>query len=144
MRKLRKDIKVIAQLVIFLAVFKVIAEVFNAIGNMEMLVGMIQETSKLGITIIIGLIGIAIACIAFQSLEARKENKNFYMKYLTLMLIALLFLLTIFWFPYLPIDSNKYMYKFIFTVYFLFGTVLLGLSLIGTHTESNKKAFEKN
>ncbi|MBP0833191.1 hypothetical protein, partial [Bacillus anthracis] len=110
MRKLRKDIKVIAQLVIFLAVFTLIAVVFNAIGNMEMLVGMIQETSKLGITIIIGLIGIAIACIAFQSLEARKENKNFYMNYLTLMLIALLFLLTIFWFPYLPIDSNKYMY----------------------------------
>ncbi|MBP0736657.1 hypothetical protein J8J97_21015, partial [Bacillus anthracis] len=129
MRKLRKDIKVIAQLVIFLAVFTLIAVVFNAIGNMEMLVGMIQETSKLGITIIIGLIGIAIACIAFQSLEARKENKNFYMNYLTLMLIALLFLLTIFWFPYLPIDSNKYMYYFIFIVYFLFGTVLLGLSL---------------
>ncbi|MRQ36632.1 hypothetical protein, partial [Bacillus anthracis] len=125
MRKLRKDIKVIAQLVIFLAVFTLIAVVFNAIGNMEMLVGMIQETSKLGITIIIGLIGIAIACIAFQSLEARKENKNFYMNYLTLMLIALLFLLTIFWFPYLPIDSNKYMYYFIFIVYFLFGTVLL-------------------
>ncbi|MRR80784.1 hypothetical protein EKU29_18720, partial [Bacillus anthracis] len=122
MRKLRKDIKVIAQLVIFLAVFTLIAVVFNAIGNMEMLVGMIQETSKLGITIIIGLIGIAIACIAFQSLEARKENKNFYMNYLTLMLIALLFLLTIFWFPYLPIDSNKYMYYFIFIVYFLFGT----------------------
>lgn len=71
MRKLRKDIKVIAQLVIFLAVFTLIAVVFNAIGNMEMLVGMIQETSKLGITIIIGLIGIAIACIAFQSLEKR-------------------------------------------------------------------------
>lgn len=121
MRKLRKDIKVIAQLVIFLAVFTLIAVVFNAIGNMEMLVGMIQETSKLGITIIIGLIGIAIACIAFQSLEARKENKNFYMNYLTLMLIALLFLLTIFWFPYLPIDSNKYMYYFIFIVYFLLG-----------------------
>ncbi|BAR75547.1 hypothetical protein BASH2_02140 [Bacillus anthracis] len=141
MRKLRKDIKVIAQLVIFLAVFTLIAVVFNAIGNMEMLVGMIQETSKLGITIIIGLIGIAIACIAFQSLEARKENKNFYMNYLTLMLIALLFLLTIFWFPYLPIDSNKYMYYFIFIVYFLFGTVLLGLSLIGTH-KIIKKAFE--
>ncbi|HDR4254849.1 TPA: hypothetical protein QCP40_000825 [Bacillus anthracis] len=141
MRKLRKDIKVIARLVIFLAVFTLIAVVFNAIGNMEMLVGMIQETSKLGITIIIGLIGIAIACIAFQSLEARKENKNFYMNYLTLMLIALLFLLTIFWFPYLPIDSNKYMYYFIFIVYFLFGTVLLGLSLIGTH-KIIKKAFE--
>ncbi|AIM12985.1 hypothetical protein BAHan_4008 [Bacillus anthracis] len=120
MRKLRKDIKVIAQLVIFLAVFTLIAVVFNAIGNMEMLVGMIQETSKLGITIIIGLIGIAIACIAFQSLEARKENKNFYMNYLTLMLIALLFLLTIFWFPYLPIDSNKYMYYFIFISLFSF------------------------
>lgn len=105
-----------------------------------MLVGMIQETSKLGITIIIGLIGIAIACIAFQSLEARKENKNFYMNYLTLMLIALLFT-NYFWFPYLPIDSNKYMYYFIFIVYFLFGTVLLGLSLIGTH-KIIKKAFE--
>ncbi|MDZ4443135.1 hypothetical protein ACSYR0_03210 (plasmid) [Bacillus cereus] len=141
MRKLRKDIKVIAQLVIFLAVFTLITVVFNAIGNMEMLVGMIQETSKLGITIIIGLIAIAIACISFQSLEARKENKNFYMNYLTLMLIALLFLLTIFWFPYLPIDSNKYMYYFIFIVYFLLGTVLLGLSLIGTH-KFIKKAFE--
>lgn len=141
MRKLRKDIKVIAQLVIFLAVFTLLSVVFNAIGNMEMLVGMIQETSKLGISIIIGLIGIAIACIAFQSIEARKENKNFYMNYLTLMLIALLFLLTIFWFPYLPIDSNKYMYYFIFIVYFLFGTVLLGLSLIGTH-KIIKKAFE--
>ncbi|MEB8652942.1 hypothetical protein P4G96_30000 [Bacillus cereus] len=106
-----------------------------------MLVGMIQETSKLGITIIIGLIAIAIACISFQSLEVRKENKNFYMNYLTLMLIALLFLLTIFWFPYLSIDSNEYMYYFIFIVYFLLGTVLLGLSLIGTH-KIIKKAFE--
>ncbi|MEY6553593.1 hypothetical protein AB8Q00_24530 [Bacillus cereus] len=141
MRKLRKDIKAIAQLVILLAVFTLLFVVFNAIGNMEMLVGMIQETSKLGISIIIGLIGIAIACIAFQSLEARKENKNFYMNYLTLMLIALLFLLTIFWFPYLPIDSNKYMYYFIFIVYFLLGTVLLGLSLRGTY-EIIKKTFE--
>lgn len=141
MRKLRKDIKVIAQLVIFLAVFTLITVVFNALGNMEMLVGMIQETSKLGITIIIGLIAIAIACMSFQSQEARKENKNFYMNYLTLMLSALLFLLTIFLFPYLPIDSNKYMYYFIFIVYFLLGTVLLGLSLIGTHNII-KKSFE--
>ncbi|HDR6217339.1 hypothetical protein CN353_03260 [Bacillus cereus] len=141
MRKLRKDIKVIAQLVIFLAVFTLITVVFNAIGNMEMLVGMIQETSKLGITIIIGLIAIAIACMSFQSQEARKENKNFYMNYLTLMLSALLFLLTIFLFPYLPIDSNKYMYYFIFIVYFLLGTVLLGFSLIGTHNII-KKSFE--
>ena len=92
MRKLRKDIKVIAQLVIFLAVFTLLSVVFNAIVNMEMLVGMIQETSKLGITIIIGLIAIAIACMSFQSQEARTENKNFYMNYLTLMLIVLLFL----------------------------------------------------
>ncbi|PHC65045.1 hypothetical protein [Bacillus toyonensis] len=141
MRKLRKDIKAIAQLVILLAVFTLLFVVFNAIGNMEMLVGMIQETSKLGITIIIGLIAIAIACMSFQSQEARTENKNFYMNYLTLMLIVLLFLLTIFLFPYLPIDSNKYMYYFIFIVYFLLGTVLLGLSLIGTH-EIIKKAFE--
>ncbi|EKS8376130.1 hypothetical protein QC477_005368 [Bacillus cereus] len=141
MRKLRKDIKVIAQLVIFLAVFTLLSVVFNAIGNMEMLVGMIQETSKLGITIIIGLIAIAIACMSFQSQEARKENKNFYMNYLTLMLSALLFLLTIFLFPYLPIDSNKYMYYFIFIAYFLLGTVLLGLSLIGTHNII-KKSFE--
>ncbi|HGN6580283.1 hypothetical protein [Bacillus cereus] len=141
MRKLRKDIKVIAQLVIFLAVFTLLSVVFNAIGNMEMLVGMIQETSKLRITIIIGLIAIAIACMSFQSQEARKENKNFYMNYLTLMLSALLFLLTIFLFPYLPIDSNKYMYYFIFIVYFLLGTVLLGLSLIGTHNII-KKSFE--
>ncbi|KAA0748395.1 hypothetical protein DN397_22030 [Bacillus sp. AY1-10] len=141
MRKLRKDIKVIAQLVIFLAVFTLLTVVFNVIGNMKMLVEMIQETSKLGISIIIGLIGIVIACISFQSLEARKENKNFYMNYLTLMLIALLFLLTIFWFPYLGIDSNKYMSYFIFIVYFLLGTVLLGLSLKGTH-EIIKKTFE--
>ncbi|WP_242296721.1 MULTISPECIES: hypothetical protein [unclassified Bacillus cereus group] len=141
MRKLRKDIKAIARLVILLAAFTLLSVVFNAIGNMEMLVGMIQETSKLGISIIIGLIGIVIACISFQSLEARKENKNFYMNYLTLMLITLLFLLTIFLFPYLPIDSNKYMYYFIFIVYFLLGTVLLGLSLIGTHNII-KKSFE--
>ncbi|MFK4353864.1 hypothetical protein [Bacillus sp. RC92] len=141
MRKLRKDIKVIAQLVIFLAVFTLIAVVFNAIGNMKMLIEMIQETSKLGISIIIGLIAIAIACMSFQSLEARTENKNFYMNYLTLMLIALLFLLTIFWFPYLSIDSNTYMYYFIFIVYFLFGTVLLGLSLSGIH-KIIKKTFE--
>ncbi|MEH7256658.1 hypothetical protein V7123_04300 [Bacillus toyonensis] len=141
MRKLRKDIKIIAQSVIFLAIFTLFAVVFNAIGNMKMLIEMIQETSKLGISIIIGLIAIAIACMSFQSQEARTENKNFYMNYLTLMLIALLFLLTIFWFPYLSIDSNKYMYYFIFIVYFLFGTVLLGLSLIGTH-KIIKKAFE--
>ncbi|HDR4365334.1 TPA: hypothetical protein ACKU3G_003823 [Bacillus cereus] len=141
MRKLRKDIKVIAQLVIFLAIFTLLTVIFNAIGNMKMLIEMIQETSKLGISIIIGLIAIAIACMSFQSQEARKENKNFYMNYLTLMLIALLFLLTIFWFPYLSIDSNKYMYYFIFIVYFLFGTVLLGLSLIGAH-KIIKKAFE--
>ncbi|MCP9227239.1 hypothetical protein CN479_05320 [Bacillus thuringiensis] len=141
MRKLRNDIKVIAQSVIFLAIFTLFAVVFNAIGNMKMLIEMIQETSKLGISIIIGLIAIAIACMSFQSQEARTENKNFYMNYLTLMLIALLFLLTIFWFPYLSIDSNKYMYYFIFIVYFLFGTVLLGLSLIGTH-KIIKKAFE--
>ncbi|MGU3372843.1 hypothetical protein [Bacillus mycoides] len=141
MRKLRKDIKIIAQSVMFLAIFTLFAVVFNAIGNMKMLIEMIQETSKLGISIIIGLIAIAIACMSFQSQEARTENKNFYMNYLTLMLIALLFLLTIFWFPYLSIDSNKYMYYFIFIVYFLFGTVLLGLSLIGTH-KIIKKAFE--
>ncbi|WJE62687.1 hypothetical protein QRE63_18770 [Bacillus mycoides] len=141
MRKLRNDIKVIAQSVIFLAIFTLFAVVFNAIGNMKMLIEMIQETSKLGISIIIGLIAIAIACMSFQSQEARTDNKNFYMNYLTLMLIALLFLLTIFWFPYLSIDSNKYMYYFIFIVYFLFGTVLLGLSLIGTH-KIIKKAFE--
>lgn len=141
MRKLRKDIKVIAQLVIFLAIFTLIAVVFNAIGNMKMLIEMIQETSKLGITIIIGLIAIAIACMSFQSQEARTENKNFYMNYLTLMLIALLFLLTIFWFPYLSLDSSKYMFYFIFIVYFLVGTVLLGFSLIGTH-KIIKKAFE--
>jgi L-asparagine transporter-like permease len=141
MRKLRNDIKVIAQSVIFLAIFTLFAVVFNAIGNMKMLIEMIQETSKLGISIIIGLIAIAIACMSFQSQEARTENKNFYMNYLTLMLIALLFLLTIFWFPYLSIDSNKYMYYFIFIVYFLFGTVLLGLSLIGTH-KIIKRAFE--
>ncbi|PFR04406.1 hypothetical protein COK31_11070 [Bacillus cereus] len=141
MRKLRKDIKVIAQLVIFLAVFTLIAVVFNAIGNMKMLIEMIQETSKLGISIIIGLIAIAIACMSFQSQEARTENKNFYMNYLTLMLIALLFLLTIFWFPYLSLGSSKYMFYFIFIVYFLIGTVLLGFSLIGTH-KIIKKAFE--
>ncbi|PFK82999.1 hypothetical protein [Bacillus thuringiensis] len=141
MRKLRKDIKIIAQSVMFLAIFTLFAVIFNAIGNMKMLIEMIQETSKLGISIIIGLIAIAIACMSFQSQEARTENKNFYMNYLTLMLIALLFLLTIFWFPYLSIDSNKYMYYFIFIVYFLFGTVLLGLSLIGTH-KIIKKAFE--
>lgn len=141
MRKLRKDIKVIAQLVIFLAGFTLLTVIFNAIGNMKMLIEMIQETSKLGISIVIGLIAIAIACMSFQSQEARTENKNFYMNYLTLMLIALLFLLTIFWFPYLSIDSNKYMYYFIFIIYFLFGTVLLGLSLIGTH-KIIKKAFE--
>ncbi|MEH7534128.1 hypothetical protein V7167_07695, partial [Bacillus toyonensis] len=78
--------------------------------------------------------------MSFQSQEARTENKNLYMNYLTLMLIALVFLLTIFLFPYLPIDSNKYMYYFIFIVYFLLGTVLLGLSLIGTH-KIIKKAF---
>lgn len=141
MRKLRKDIKIIAQSVMFLAIFTLFAVIFNAIGNMKMLIEMIQETSKLGISIIIGLIAIAIACMSFQSQEARTENKNFYMNYLTLMLIVLLFLLTIFWFPYLSIDSNKYMYYFIFIVYFLFGTVLLGLSLIGTH-KIIKKAFE--
>ncbi|PEP28579.1 hypothetical protein CN566_16680 [Bacillus wiedmannii] len=141
MRKLRKDIKAMAQLVILMAVFTLIAVVFNAIGNMKMLVEMIQETSKLGISIIIGLIAIAIACMSFQSQEARKENKSFYMNYLTLMLIALLFLLTIFWFPYLSLNSNKYMFYFVFIVYFLIGTVLLGLSLIGTH-KIIKKAFE--
>ncbi|EMA6345065.1 hypothetical protein U3450_004131 [Bacillus cytotoxicus] len=141
MRKLRKDIKAIAQLVILMAAFTLLFVVFNAIGNMKMLVEMIQETSKLGISIIIGLIAIAIACMSFQSQEARKENKSFYMNYLTLMLIALLFLLTIFWFPYLSLNSNKYMFYFVFIVYFLIGTVLLGLSLIGTH-KIIKKAFE--
>ncbi|MEH7535807.1 hypothetical protein V7167_16500, partial [Bacillus toyonensis] len=119
MRKLRKDIEVIVKLVIFLAVFTLLTVIFNAIGNMKMLIEMIQETSKLGISLIIGLIAIAIACMSFQSQEARTENKNLYMNYLTMMLIALLFLLTIFLFPYLPIDSNKYMYYFIFIVYFL-------------------------
>ncbi|MEB8671631.1 hypothetical protein P4388_29855 [Bacillus thuringiensis] len=107
-----------------------------------MLIEMLQETAKLGISTIIGLIAISIACMSFQNYESRAENKNVYLNYLTLMLVTLIFLLVTFLFPYLPINSNLYMYYAIFIIYFLLGIILLGGSLIATF-EVIKKAFDE-
>ncbi|MDA1909222.1 hypothetical protein PDK24_25795 [Bacillus cereus] len=139
MRKIRKDIRAITQLVVALAIITVITVICNTIGNMKMLTEMLQETAKLGISTIIGLIAISIACMSFQNHESRMENKNFYLNYLTLMLVTLTFLLATFLFPYLPINSN--LYYAIFNIYFLLGIILLGGSLIATFGVI-KKAFE--
>ncbi|MED3025283.1 MULTISPECIES: hypothetical protein [Bacillus cereus group] len=139
MRKIRKDIRSITRLVVALAIITVIIVICNTIGNMKMLTEMLQETAKLGISTIIGLIAISIACMSFQNHESRMENKNFYLNYLTLMLVTLTFLLATFLFPYLPINSN--LYYAIFNIYFLLGIILLGGSLIATFGVI-KKAFE--
>lgn len=141
MRKIRKDIRSITRLVVALAIITVIIVICNTIGNMKMLTEMLQETAKLGISTIIGLIAISIACMSFQNHESRMENKNFYLNYLTLMLVTLTFLLATFLFPYLPINSNLYLYYAIFNIYFLLGIILLGGSLIATFGVI-KKAFE--
>lgn len=141
MRKIRKDIRSITRLVVALAIITVIIVICNTIGNMKMLTEMLQETAKLGISTIIGLIAISIACMSFQNHESRMENKNFYLNYLTLMLVTLTFLLATFLFPYLPINSNLYLYYAIFNIYFLLGIILLGGSLIATFWVI-KKAFE--
>lgn len=141
MRKIRKDIRSITRLVVALAIITVIIVICNTIGNMKMLTEMLQETAKLGISTIIGLIAISIACMSFQNHESRMENKNFYLNYLTLTLVTLTFLLATFLFPYLPINSNLYLYYAIFNIYFLLGIILLGGSLIATFGVI-KKAFE--
>lgn len=141
MRKIRKDIRSITRLVVALAIITVIIIICNTIGNMKMLTEMLQETAKLGISTIIGLIAISIACMSFQNHESRMENKNFYLNYLTLMLVTLTFLLATFLFPYLPINSNLYLYYAIFNIYFLLGIILLGGSLIATFGVI-KKVFE--
>ncbi|MFJ9304485.1 hypothetical protein [Bacillus toyonensis] len=141
MRKIRKDIRAITRLVVALAIITVITVICNTVGNMKMLTVMLQETAKLGISIIIGLVAISIACMSFQNHESRAENKNVYLNYLTLMLVTLTFLLTTFLFPYLPINYNLYVYYAIFIIYFLLGIILLGGSLKATF-EVIKKAFE--
>lgn len=141
MRKIRKDIRAITRLVVALAIITVITVICNTMGNMKMLTEMLQETAKLGISTIIGLVAISIACMSFQNHESRAVNKNVYLNYLTLMLVTLTFLLTTFLFPYLPINSNLYMYYTIFIIYFLLGIILLGGSLIATF-EVIMKAFD--
>ncbi|WP_226606444.1 hypothetical protein [Bacillus cereus] len=92
MRKIRKDSRAINRVVIALAIITVITVICNTIGNMKMLTEMLQEKAKLGISIIIGLVAISIACMSFQNQESRTENKNVYLNYLTLMLVTLTFL----------------------------------------------------
>ncbi len=70
-----------------------------------MLIEMLQETAKLGISTIIGLIAISIACMSFQNYESRAENKNVYLNYSTLMLVTLIFFTHNF---FVPLFADKF------------------------------------
>ena len=139
MRSLQKQTQLFMKLVVALAVVTIVTVALNGMMDMSQLKIMIQETARQGMSVVIGLIAIAIACMSFQSPEKRQENKSIYLNYLAFMLIMLGFLQTVFLFPYLPAKTSVYIAAFI--LYFFIGLGLIIITVYRTY-EIIKKAFE--
>lgn len=101
--------------------------------------GIIQLISQQGITVVIALIAITVACISFQDAQTRKEYKAEYLNYLAVMFMLIIFMQTISLFIFLPVLSSWYV--LVFASYFVIGLLLVVMSLVETY-KIVRKTFE--
>ncbi|HDX9652525.1 TPA: hypothetical protein ROY23_002993 [Bacillus wiedmannii] len=106
----RKDyfekIKMIIGLTGILSVITIPTVAIAIAKDISKLEEVIKETTKLEMSLVIGLIAIFIACIALLSKTKRNLDKQYYLEYLILMMGMLVLFFLVFLFGYLPIKTN--------------------------------------
>ncbi|MED3354377.1 hypothetical protein P4414_04260 [Bacillus thuringiensis] len=101
-----KKIKWIIGLISVLTVVTIPTVAIAVARDTSKLEEVIKETTKLGMSLVIGLIAISIACIALLSKRKRNLDKQYYLDYLILMMGMLVLFFQVFLFGYIPIKTN--------------------------------------
>lgn len=117
-------------LTVILTVITVLAVFVTGIKDEKVVKNIIQTVSQQGITVVIALVAITVACISYQDSKKREENKEVYLNYLALMFTLIIFMQAISLFIYLKVFSQWYLW--IFSSYFVLGILLITMALVET------------
>lgn len=123
-----KKIKMIIGLTGILSVITIPTVAIAVAKDVSKLEEVIKETTKLGMSLVIGLIAISIACIALLSKRKRNLDKQYYLDYLILMMGMLVLFFLVFLFGYIPIKTNFAIATIIMYFVITFGLIVLAVS----------------
>lgn len=123
-----KKIKWIIGLISFLAVVTIPTVAIAVAKDVSKLEEVIKETTKLGMSLVIGLIAISIACIALLSKRKRNLDKQYYLNYLILMMGMLVLFFITFLFGYIPIKTNFAIATIIIYFVITFGLIVVAVA----------------
>jgi drug/metabolite transporter (DMT)-like permease len=128
-----KKIKWIIGLISVLAVVTIPKVAIAVAKDVSKLEEVIKETTKLGMSLVIGLMcfAISIACIALLSKRKRNLDKQYYLDYLILMMGMLVLFFLVFLFGYIPIKTNFAIVTII--MYFVITFSLIVIAIADTY-----------
>ncbi|MGG2063866.1 hypothetical protein [Bacillus sp. S14(2024)] len=102
----------------------------TALKHPEQLKKSIEELTKHGMGLIVGLLAVVIVGIAFQTKTQLKNNEDTYLVYLCNMLFLLVFLQVVYLFLYLPDEQNVIFYMYSVISFVLISTAIWDIYVI--------------
>ncbi|MGG5757947.1 hypothetical protein ACQ3VF_19430 [Bacillus toyonensis] len=123
-----KKINMIIGLTGILSVITIPTVAITVAKDVSKLEEVIKETTKLGMSLVIGLIAISIACIALLSKRKRNLDKQYYLDYLIFMMGMLVFFFVVFLFGYIPMKTSFAIATIIMYFAITFGFIVIAVA----------------